>query len=243
MTSKRSLKNDIEQLDEEALEGLPPGYRLKLFLKAQADGKESMADKVFEMTPRREGPETAYRRLATTLFALRAAFNLTTKRLKYIWYQSTPPEAFAEGVRPSDAEDLSQEQQAMLRNHMAAPVYYGLYIQYHAYSRFAEEVIGVDLRTWFEGVCIDMWFDLDLIADDVVSDVEHTLAVDDGRLEDMNDVLPLSADLIEDVADEAEIEEEISSPASIDDLVDTYYESFRDEWKMFTEGERVEGVV
>lgn len=243
MTSKRSLKNDIEQLDEEALEGLPPDYRLKLLLEQKAEGNESMADKLFDMTPRREGPETVYRRMATTLFALRAAFNLTTKRLKYVWYQSTPPAAFAAGIRPSDADELSPDEQAMLRNHMAAPIYYSLYIQYHAYKRFAEEELGVDLRTWFEGVYIDMWFDFEHISDDIVSDVEHTLDVDDGRLEDMNDVLPLSPELIEDVADEAGVEDEISSPTSLDDLVDVCYEAFRDEWKMFTEGEGLEGAA
>lgn len=150
--SKRRLKNEIDERNNEILGDLEPDQRLQLFLEAQADGNEQWTDRLIETCPQYDYTATDYAFTDRARLAQRGAYlavyELHTTWLYYVCIQQqqyyTAMLNRERDEKPSD-EELNQ---AVELDDTLQEVFASLYASYYAYRWFATEIIGTEPETW-----------------------------------------------------------------------------------------------
>lgn len=150
--SKRGTKRSVEDLNEEILGDLSPDERLRLMCKAEARGKEHWVDRLIETCPwkRYRTLDAAFRMrgIVARSLAKAAVYNLHTMVLYYEFFR-----LHREYLLVRDLNGSAEPSRAVLERidecaeEMQSTFATG-YIQYHAYQRFATEVLEIRLETW-----------------------------------------------------------------------------------------------
>ncbi|WP_336361975.1 hypothetical protein [Halalkalicoccus salilacus] len=217
--SKRRLGNEIDELSDDVLRDLEPEQRLQLLLSAQADENEQWIDRLVETCPRHKyrGTDRAFAnraRLAQRI-AQEAVYDLHTT---YLQYSLTEQQHYSWILNQGLDEELSAEEldRASEQTMELRRLFAKLSTSYHAYRRFATEILDVDPETWlafhpegptvFEGVAdvIDDQLEIELAesylnvrfgenekkVDNEVADPDQTAPDDDHRmmLEDVAEI-------------------------------------------------------
>jgi len=153
MTSKRTIEKGIEQLDEQALEALPPEYRLKLTMEAEAEGRDEWVEKLVDTVPQRryrmsdakwsEGVERAQLLSWEAIYKLHTAYwQFNYKRVLGMWIEE---QYRIHGDDVFEWWDYVDEDDAPDFEGLAREAATHFYVNYHAYKRFVEEVLGVEM--------------------------------------------------------------------------------------------------
>lgn len=149
--SKRRLERELEEF-RPMLEELSPDERLELFLESAAADREGWLEELRETCPRRryQTADNTYaeRERVALLYCHHALYNLHTTLLSFelgrqcqdMWWVLD----FHSDETPSDEtlEEAAERAEDLCR------LFRNLSTQYHAYERFAEDVLGVSLETW-----------------------------------------------------------------------------------------------
>lgn len=153
--AKRKIETELDELSEELLEDLDHRERFALLLKTNEDDREHWRERLVETIPEADyrGVDPAYRRRAYVLLTLseRAVYELHTRFLEY---QVRQTEALHYDLAEllEDDEIETPDSGSPFEDESSPGERLGdLYLEYHAYRRFAEQVIGVDLETWVAG--------------------------------------------------------------------------------------------
>ena len=150
--SKRAIETDLEGLNSTVLGGLSHEERYVLYLKAKAEGNEHWQKRLVETIPSTSfrGPDPEYTRRSYVLskMATQAIYQLHALALKFQLSQSR--QHYQEFLELLADDDVDEPVPLPVQEHEKNPiVLFGeLYYNYHAYERFAEEIVGVDLETW-----------------------------------------------------------------------------------------------
>jgi len=227
MTGKRSIESDLEDLSDDVLQGLPPKSRLRMMAEAESDGDDSRLEKLRETIPKREyrGIDHEYRQKATRAHSLswEATYGLHMAYMEYklakertqkdLLNSLAMPELYDEDA-DSPLDGALDHEEIMDRNRQkvkAAAV--GLYVEYHANKRFAEEHLDVGVDK-FLALSPPGW----------LADVDFEAVV--AQLED-EDQIP---DPIVTADDDGETEE-----MALEDAVETLYDEILLTWEGETE--------
>ena len=152
--SKRRIERSIDDLEAEVLEGLSADERLMLFIEAAADRNEQWLATLRDTAPTgiyhqidpaySELGQAAIRLLQqvvydlhTTLLEFRLVDKMNWSNIQLGFHRDDEPTA--------DELETAREVADTVRDRFAS-----LYSHYHAYRRFAAEILGVDLATWVE---------------------------------------------------------------------------------------------
>ena len=213
--SRRRTKRRAEELGDEILAELEPATRHRLLLEAEAEGNDYAIKRLRETCPKhtyriRDVRYTERGRIAMlfrqiVLSELKATvleLELLRQQQRTLWHVD----------RHRDGE-LSADEEAQLheRADRIAFLIADLYAQYHGQQRFAEEVLGVELETWFAPHP-----DGDAVLADVTAQFTNPLLLADAEAI-VNDARRSAAD----------------SPAervTLDELADERYAAFADLW-------------
>ena len=88
MPTKQTLEDDLEELGEDTLSALPPGSRLKLMIRAQAEGDGDVVDRLREAVPERDyrGKDYEFRQQAmlSVAFTRQAVYTLHLSYMEYL---------------------------------------------------------------------------------------------------------------------------------------------------------------
>ncbi|WP_256686111.1 hypothetical protein [Halococcus qingdaonensis] len=149
--TKRSVETDLAELSEDILHDLSHKQRFALLLKATEDDREQWKERLVDTIPTAtyRGPDPAYRNRGYILFemASRAFYELHTLALRFQWLQSRRThQELLELLTDNDDESLPDPIREPETNPLLLLA--ELYITYHAYERFAAQIVGVDLETW-----------------------------------------------------------------------------------------------
>ncbi|QLG27392.1 hypothetical protein HUG10_07450 [Halorarum halophilum] len=151
--SKRTVERKLETLNEAVLGELSPEARTAWWLAARAAGEEEWLAPLVDTCPVREYEATdlAFTTRVThaRLICGDAVYDLHTAMEAFDRVEAaTVPASLASGdsrPEPADADlEPAMAQFAHLRRR-----FHLLYVYYHGYRQFAEEVLGVDIETWF----------------------------------------------------------------------------------------------
>lgn len=146
--TKRSVETDLAELSEDILHDLSHKQRFALLLKATEDDRDQWKERLVATIPTAtyRGPDPAYRNRGYILFemASRAFYELHTLALRFQWFQSR--RIHQELLTDTDDESLPDPIREPETNPLLLIA--ELYITYHAYERFAAQIVGVDLETW-----------------------------------------------------------------------------------------------
>ena len=147
--TKRSLENDIDEMNEEILGDLSHDDRLQLFLEATAQDKEQWRERISEATPRAtyEQDEVGFTRRKQLSFSIAqtAIADLHSNLLWYLWAESVS--SYSAQVTVVD-DEIPPHPLTTLDSFAPSTFLARLYISYEAYQRFAEEELGVTLDIW-----------------------------------------------------------------------------------------------
>jgi len=149
--TKRSVETELDELSEGLLDELSHKQRFALLLKASEDDREQWKERLTETIPRVtfKGTDPAYRNRSYVLFdmASRAFYELHTLALRVLWRQSRRSHQVLFELH-TDTDDASLPDPIRESEKNPLLVLAELYITYHAYERFAAQIVGVDLGTW-----------------------------------------------------------------------------------------------
>ena len=150
--SKRRIERELEEL-RPMLEELSPDERLELFLESVADDRDDWLEALRETCPRRQyqipDPACTKRGRVALLFCHHALYDLHTTLLSVElgrqcqdtrWLLDLHSDETPSDETLEEAAELAEELRRLFRD---------LYTLYHASERFAEDVLGVSLETWF----------------------------------------------------------------------------------------------
>ena len=128
---------------------------MALLLKATADDHDHWRERLVDTIPTTtyEGPDPSYRNrgFVLVLMAHQAVYDLRTKALEFHMAQTQSIEAQLSELfgDEEDGESESESVEDLTDGGPAStPLVGELYLDYHAYQRFAEQIVGVDLETW-----------------------------------------------------------------------------------------------
>lgn len=169
--SKRRLEREFDALDEEILPELSADERCALFVEAAADGKDAWCDRLVETCPQPHRWSTDFRFAMGTYYArsiaTQATYTLETTWLHYSYLERIHwLEIGLDSAHDGSPSDDRLEQ-TVDRVETIRTLFVRLYTTYHVHRRFAEEILGLELRTWLE---------LHPDASFVLDAVEHCLA-------------------------------------------------------------------
>ena len=152
--TKRRIDRDLDELSEAVLVDLAPTKRLQLLLESYAAEKKEWATKLRETCPREtyRSNDLAYVRRGqlAARFAQAAVYELHTTAL---YYKNTYLHQLYNWVIDLYRDEEPSEEtleEANDRVEQLRALFVALYTQYYAWQRFADEVLGVELATWFE---------------------------------------------------------------------------------------------
>lgn len=146
--SKRRIENEINKLSDEALGELTPDTRLRILLKARADGREEWIDRLLETCPRDTYQAFAVRDRSAYSMAFQAVYELHTSYLRYKLVRTEQVlRQRIDDERDEEPSDEELEQFAERANEVRKSIA-NLYTLFHGYQRFATEVLGVNLEVW-----------------------------------------------------------------------------------------------
>ena len=218
--TKRRVESDIDALSTDLLTDLSPAYRHALLLEIQRDGHDRQRRRLLRSTPTEtyRMPESEYRDrvLSSALWSRRALYHLDTRLLEFErLYSENTARALKEIYlhEEDDPESVSNADDDV----SPAELLGELYITYHGYRRFAEEVIEVDFETWFA---------FEPNGEGVIEAVQEALEANPDFLELAGDMLPaISCDAVDLSRDDQPDE---LPPDSLDRLVLVYYQELAD---------------
>lgn len=229
--SKRRLGNEIDKLSDDILRDLEPGQRLQLLLRARADENEQWIDRLVETCPRYDYTATDHaftdRVQLAQWIAQQAVYELHTT---YLHYKYTEQQQLYTRVLDYERdEELSDEDldQVSERADELRVLFATLYTDYHAYQRFATEILDVDPETWLafhpEGPTV-----FEVVAD--LIDDQRQIEFAESHLNGL-----LEKD------EEEEVETETTDPdqttpgddheLTLEDMAETNYEALASGWK------------
>ncbi|AGB38798.1 hypothetical protein [Natronococcus occultus] len=151
--TKRDIEREFDEFTEEVLADLEPLERIQLVLEAEAAGLDRWVERLYESCPVR-----GYRGLDRTFIeSLRIAANarqVALYDLHTTLLQRARLREHHRAVLVIDHERDDGLSEAALERARERPdritlLTVDLYTQYHAYDRFAEHHLGVDLEIWF----------------------------------------------------------------------------------------------
>ena len=151
--SKRRTEREIDEMSEAALPELSPDERLRLRLIADSERNERWRTRLAETCPRYTYSMTDLAfvdrgRVAGRL-CLVAIYELHITLLhRYRLREETRAQMALEGLR-DDSPTEAQLERGKKRGEEIQEVFTDLFGFYHGYRRFAEEILGVDIETWF----------------------------------------------------------------------------------------------
>jgi len=151
--TKRSVANDIEELNEEVLGDLSHDERVQIFLEASAKGRESWQERLTETAPQaiyiqKETGFTSRMVLALTIGQI-ATVQLQGNALRYLWTSSAYKYSAALTILD---EEIPSHPVVSVEGIHPTEFLLELYLQTEAYRRFADEELGVSLETWLSVV-------------------------------------------------------------------------------------------
>jgi len=177
--SKRRIASELDDLQDEVLSDLDPDERLSLFLEAAAADKDRWVDQLRETCATQEyvATDMAYTKRGdwALRFLQHAVYELHVALLRYEFLEFRQHTQWVlDGYRDEEPSDIALEQAADRAEYLHH-LFLELYSLYHSHRRFADDVLGVDLETWFtlhpEGTFVldsveefldkDRWDDLD----------------------------------------------------------------------------------
>ncbi|MCU4926468.1 hypothetical protein OB905_10805 [Halobacteria archaeon AArc-dxtr1] len=143
--SKRSTKREIDKLTAERLEALEPLERVQIALRAHTRGRPGWLDRLAESRPAEQSEQVFRYGVAALELCHYVAYDLQTLALEY------EREHRQWAVILSQIDDPSDEVIALAVEARTAATqsFAVLAAQARAADRFAEEVLGTDLETWF----------------------------------------------------------------------------------------------
>lgn len=220
--TKRSVESDIADASEEVLRDLSPDNRLRLLIESQADDRDEWIDKLHETTPkhdyRMKDHEVSNRVRFAYILAQHAAYDLWTAWLRYYWMLS---ESVFDRVAdlfdlPKASEHFEDEQQmdygAQIMNKVLE-----MYVGYRSFSRFAEDVLDVDLETWLTSMHPD--------GERIVPAVKEVLEMEQATIDTLRESIPETAELLNE-----HMPDDHDYATSLEETVDLEYESLCEEW-------------
>lgn len=220
--TKRSVENDIADVSEEVLCDLSPDTRLRLLIESKADDRDEWLDKLYETTPKRDyrmkDHEVSNRIRYAYILAQHAAYDLWTAWLRYYWMLS---ESAFERVSdlfdlPKASDHFDDEQQmdydAQIMNKVLE-----MYVNYHAFDRFAEDVLDVDLETWLTSMHHD--------GERIVPAVEEVLEMEQATIDTLRETIPETAELLNEHMDD-----DHDYATSLEETVNDEYEGLCEAW-------------
>lgn len=221
---KRRIERAVDELNEEILGNLTPDERLKHLLEAEAHGKDEWVERLRETIPKRDyrGKDTAVlnRHRLAFMLAQQACYDLYTSWLQHQWLltQQTQ-EMLAELFDLPKVSDHAPDDRRTDYEDQAMEKLTELYIDYHAYDRFASEVFDVPLETWLTAMHPD--------AETIVPAVEATMDMERATID------AIDADLAETSTErnEERADEETRYVESLEEIVTTETKRLRDEWE------------
>ena len=151
--TKRRIERDLEA-HRSMLEDLSPDERLELFLEGVADDRDDWIEALRETCPRHQYRATDYayteRGRIALLSGLHALYDLHTTLLSFELERQSQHARWAIDLHRDEEPSDEILEQAAERAERLRVLFGDLYTQYHACERFADEVLGVSLETWFE---------------------------------------------------------------------------------------------
>lgn len=154
--TKRSVRADIDDLNEDVLGDLTPDQRTELYHEAVAAGREEWVETLRKTCDWRryramemaytDRIEASFQLLQATLYELHTTvlhYQLCRERQHRQWATDWEREEEEEEEPPAARVEAAVERADQIRC-----FFIKLYAHYHAAQRFATEVLGVDLRTW-----------------------------------------------------------------------------------------------
>ena len=150
--TKRRVESELDDLSDEVLGDLTPDERLTLALRATAKGKDEWLDRVTETCPQyeypRPDPRYTIRLHLVREMALYVTYELHTMYLDFELVNQLNIAAslieFCTEVEP-EAVGLAHERDS---GRTPAELLADLFIRYEGAARFADEELGVPLKTW-----------------------------------------------------------------------------------------------
>ena len=151
--SKRRTEREIDEVSDQVLADLSPDERLRLSLIADHEDKDRWSKRLTETCPRREYScrDLAYveRGRFTERLRGQAIYELHITLLhRYRLREETLTQLALEGLQDEPPTE-AQLERGKKRGEEIQEAFTELYVLYHAYDRFAEEILGVDIETWF----------------------------------------------------------------------------------------------
>lgn len=220
--TKRSVENDIADVGEEVLRGLSPDDRLRLLIESHAEDRDEWIDKLHETTPkhdyRAKDHNVSNRVRYAYILAQHAAYDLWTAWLRYHWMLS---ESVFERVSdlfdlPKASDHFDEEQQMDYDAQIMSKVM-EMYVDYHTFARFAEEVLDVDLETWLTSMHHD--------GDHIVPAVKEVLEMEQATIDKLREEIPEIGELLNEHMDDGH-----DYATSLEETVDHEYEGLCESW-------------
>lgn len=222
--SKRRLDNEIDELSDEILGNLDPERRLQFVLETKAEGNSQWVEQLIESCPQHNYIATDHAftnrmRIARRIIE-RAVYELHTTYLQYGYLQQQQRYTwlldYERDEEPSDEElDRAAERADTLQELFAE-----LYTSYHAYRRFATEILDVDLETWIalhpEGTTV-----FEVVGERI--DNEMKIKLSESYLAELPDERDEETNSDRTTADE--------EPVALKDITDIRYEILVSAWK------------
>lgn len=218
--SKRRVESDIDALSSDLLTDLSPADRNAFLLEIQRDGHDRQRRRLVRSTPTKSYrmPESEYRDrvLFSARWAKTALYHLHTRLLEFELLRTENTARALETMylhEEDDPESVSNADDDV----SPAELLGELYVVYHSYRRFAEEVIGVDFETWLAFEPDGEW---------VVEAVQETLETNPDFLEYAGETLPSVSRNAIDLSRDDQPDE--LPPDSLDQLVLVNYQELAD---------------
>lgn len=205
MTSLTELQHDLETVSDSILRDLSPEERVRMFAKTSVDRDEERMERLRESIPASSHADYREKMLIATGLSRSATYGLHMSYMQYLLAEEKAqkellkslamPELYNEDARdeecPLDEFTLDHEEIMAHAQQQVDTAATGLYIEYHANKRFANEVLDVALEE-FLALSPSGWLD-DVDFGAVLEDAEEkgsitdpTLVDDDGTIEEMS---------------------------------------------------------
>lgn len=150
--TKRRLEREVEKLSDEVLGRLSAVDRIALFVEAMVAGDEHRLERLTDTCPRRHVWHTDLQFVAGAQlakdFAILAVYDLHTTVLAYYYLRDRQQQSWRLDFERDDDPSEEYLDKAAERADEMRILFAKLDSTYHANRRFAETVLGLELRTW-----------------------------------------------------------------------------------------------
>jgi hypothetical protein len=219
MTTKRSLETELADVSDTILNDLNANERIRLLIKAKANGDETQRDRLVESCPTAEYERPDHQYTNRALFAhteaQTAVYSLWTTWLELQWvqtqlthvemmdlfdlYPTDVVEDPLEGIDFPDAAERITRLEGRQTDLLAT-----LHTRYHVYRRFAEETIGVDLTEFLAFVSCDWPLEV----------IEETVSLYQPLIETINEAMI----------------DEVGENVTLEDVITEEYTALAEDW-------------